>query len=257
MAGSILARHLDKEKIPYKIYDAEKRWRASPISENLFSLSWAKTLGSEVVQTGVKSLEEIVPISSINFKTKAGHNSVLHVHPDDILVKNYERRTVVVNQWLDHASVPIAGSNDIVVDCRGFWVWVKNMVGLTGQGLFIRGTLEQEPIMNFVAPYTHQKLFQWDKKRIWYGDSTCIKHELYVNRRESYVYRCIQRAGKLLTFMPDEVEVVHGIRPWVKGHKGFLSFHGNYIVNTGGWKCGLVIYAAHAKRIVSYIKNKL
>src|SRR5688572_4687499 len=189
LAGSILKRVLDQNKIENRIYDCEKPWRASIISENLFSLSWSKTLGEKVLHNGIKTLESIVDINSIHFKTKAGYNDVLHVHPNNILVP-YAK---------EHVDIHCFGSG-VTVDCRGFWAkGIRgDMVGLTGQGLFIKGKLDQEPIMNFVSPYVHQKLFQWDKKRIWYGDSTCIPYDKYVKDKSLYIGRCAARAQALM-----------------------------------------------------------
>lgn len=254
LAGSILKRVLDQHKIPNIIYDCKKEWRASPISENLFSLSWSNTLGTKVVMNGVKTLEGIANISSINFKTKAGYNSVLHVHPDDILVKKFVFTDV---------DLPIhEGKKDVTVDCRGYWAQLpdkEKMVGLTGQGLFFEGVLHHEPVMNFVAPYVHQKLFQWNKSFVWYGDSTCIDYKQYWPKRSFYERRCEQRARALLKERKEHDTsyhtIEHGIRPWVKGYKGYLHFNKRHIINTGGWKCGLIIYSDHAQKILKYIQN--
>ncbi len=254
LAGSILSRLLYQNKIKHQLFDCEKPWRASVISENLFSLTWKDTLGDKVLSNGLKTLERIVDIKTIHFKTKAGYNDVLHVHPSEILM-GYEKREV------DHTGEYYNGKKDFVIDCRGFWAGAK-VSGITGQGLFIGGTLVKadiEPTMNFVSPYVHQKLFQWDKKRMWYGDSTCIEHTKYLRCTEEYVNRCVARAERLIGFANFlDFEVVHGIRPVVKGHKGFLQFKkNNLIVNTGGWKCGLIIYADHAQKIVEHLKRKL
>ena len=258
LAGSITKRVLDKAGINSVIYDAEKEWRASPISENLFSMSWSKTLGEKVVLNGLKTLESIVPISSIRFKTKAGYNDVMHVHPDKILVP-YKKKEVQPEDF--------QGQGKVVIDCRGYWANGGGLMkGLAGQGLFVDGSLEQiqmRPTMNFVAPYSHQKLFQWDNKRVWYGDSTCVPMETYKKDELYYVERCVERFHNLI---PNEFygklyfDVVHGIRPVVGKNKGYLkfSFTGERrITNTGGWKCGLIIYADHAQKILKYLKKRL
>lgn len=246
LAGSILKRVLDENRIKNHIYDCEKPWRASVISENLFSPSWSKTLGEKLVGNGIKTLESVVDISSINFKTLAGHNEVLHVHPKNILVP-YVKKEVDIGCF----------GSGITIDCRGYWATVKEeMLGLTGQGVFISGKLDGEPIMNFVAPYTHQKLFQWDKNRIWYGDSTCIQYDKYVPRMDYYTDRCLSRAARLSRYAATLLmRPVYGIRPQVKGHKGYLRLNRKLIINTGGWKCGLIIYADQARKILKYIQG--
>lgn len=247
LAGSILKRLLDQNKIRSEIYDAMMPWRASIISENLFSMTWSKTLGPAVLNNGIKTLERLVDIKSINFKTLAGYNSTLYVPVDDILVQ-FKNKGVLPEDFK---------GSDVVVDCRGYWAQIHDqnkMIGLTGQGLFIDGKIPIEPTMNFVAPYTHQKAFQVDKKRHWYGDSTCVDLNKYVPRQSEYEGRCEDRARKLLGSL-GRYYIVHGIRPFVKGYKGYLKFDGNRIVNTGGWKCGLVIYSDHAQRILKYIQS--
>ncbi len=241
LAGSITKRVLETNKIKCRIYDIEKPWRASPISENLFSLTWKNTLGENVFANGLRTLEQISNIQSIGFKTKAGFNHVLHVHPKNILTA-YEKGSPL-------------DAKGIVIDCRGYWADTgqAKMQGLTGQGLFIPGQLNKAPVMDMVAPYRHQKLFQWDSKTIWYGDSTCIDYDKYRLNQEGYESRCVERASKLID--TTGYKVVHGIRPYVAKQKGYLTLSKTRIVNTGGWKCGLIIYADQAQKIVTYIKN--
>jgi hypothetical protein len=243
LAGSITKRVLDNAGIKSTIYDCENPWRASVISENLFSPSWANTLGDTVVSNGIKTLESIVPIKTISFKTKAGYSDVLHIHPKEILVE-YTKKQIRDLDLL----------KGIVIDCRGFWASAINMEGLTGQGLFIKGKMARPPVMNFVAPYVHQKLFQWDKNKIWYGDSTCIRFNKYIDDKDFYVSRCIQRAKNLLQ-ENFQFTVEHGIRPYANKQKGYLTLGKKHIVNTGGWKCGLIIYADHAQKILKHIEK--
>lgn len=261
LAGSILKRVLDQNKIKNRIFDMEKPWRASIISENIFSLSWMGTLGNTVFKNGLKTLESVTNIGNIKFKTKAGHNTVLHVHPDNILVKDYLKGFCLTSTncvEMDGKKYP-----GLVVDCRGYWTPIEDeeMLGLAGQGLFIKGKLSGDPIMNFVAPYVHQKLFQWDDKRVWYGDSTCIEFGKYFPKKKFYTNRCMERADALLNQeygWPSSRAIykpVYGVRPTVKGKKGHLVFKDGFIINTGGWKCGLIIYSDHAQKILKHIQN--
>lgn len=255
LAGSILKHHLDNLNIPCIIIDCEKEWRASNKSENLFSKTWSKTLGDDVVKNGIELLQSIVNIETIAFKTKAGINNTLYVPIKNILISDYIKDEIIkIEQEGCYSKDKFYPGMTII--CTGYWARKyieEKMIGLTGQGLIFEGTWNKEPIMNFVSPYVHQKIFQLDTNRIWYGDSTCIQYGSYIAKQDEYVIRCKQRAEVLGLINPISIE--YGIRPWVKGFKGYLKRYENIIVNTGGWKCGIVIYSNQAKIIGEWIQK--
>lgn len=257
LAGSILKRHLDNLKIESIIIDCEKEWRASNKSENLFSKTWSKTLGSDVVTNGIEVLESIVEIQSILFKTSASTNNTLYVPIKNILISDYIKDEILkIEQEGCYSKDNFYPGMTVV--CTGYWarkLIEEKMIGLTGQGLIFNGTWESEPIMNFVSPYVHQKIFQMDEGKIWYGDSTCIQYGSYIAKQDFYVERCKQRAE--VYGLTNPVEVAYGIRPWVKGFKGYLNRYDNIIVNTGGWKCGIIIYSNQAKIIAKWIQESI
>ena len=119
---------------------------------------------------------------------------------------------------------------------------------LTGHGFFIK-KINTKDFINTYRPYTHEKIMNWHNNKIWYGDSTAIKHSNYLKNKKKLIQNSLKRLKK---YNLQAEKIVYGARPMNKlePRKGLLiKINKNNIVMTGGWKDGLVIYP--------YLINKL
>ena len=107
-------------------------------------------------------------------------------------------------------------------------------------------------------PHRHFKAFQFDKNRIWFGDSTAVLHKNYIKRKHELIQNSIQRASKYFN-LEGKHELVYGARPFVGESMrnplmGYVKKVSKRVhVLTGGWKMGLVIYPYLAEKILGEI----
>lgn len=257
LAGSFVERLARKNNIRTRVFDEENSYAASPYSENIFSFGWSDRLGAQIVDAAKKILQDTVKVDEVNFRNK-NLIKAYRVQPQNILVDYIKDKVTQVtddgimtknNGFQEGATIVCAGAfcNELVR--------VQGLNSLSGHGLLFSGVWEKEPMMLMPIPHKHFKVFQFDKKRIWFGDSVAIKHANYMLRQEEYVNKSIKRAKQYFN-LSDPKEIVFGMRPYVgrtatspkMGHLQKLS--ARVWVLTGGWKMGLMIYPYLAEKFI-------
>lgn len=252
LAGSISARLLERKGFKIRLFDNLETYGASRNSENLFSMGWKNKLGEEMTRGGISILKREYNMQSMAFKTKVRFDNVFHIHPRDILMPPEIKEKVIAVSELGVKTQNMEFDGPVILAagawCNELLKGAPMVDSLTGHALLFKGTWEGPPIMEIHAPYRHLKIFQWAPNKIWFGDSTCILDKNYKAKQPIYLERTLSLAKKY--GFSDSPEFVFGKRPWVKGQRGHLSkVSENVWLLTGGWKCGLVIYA--------YLANKL
>ncbi len=258
LAGSLLARLFTKNNIKYNIFDSGEKFAASKYSENIFSLGWEKRVGKEICRYSIKSLNGLVDVDTVYFKN-INYIKSYRVKPKNILVEHIKDSVVSVSD--DGVMTEKNGFYEgITVLCAGIYnkdfVHIEGLDALTGHGLLFEGVWKKEPAMIMPIPHRHFKAFQFDKNRIWFGDSTAVLHKNYIKRKEELIENSVQRAKKYFD-LTGEFDIVYGARPFVgenmrQPKMGYHKKINNRLhVLTGGWKMGLVIYPYLANKLMS------
>lgn len=256
LAGSIPAHVANSLGIEVVLFDDGQKFGASRSSENLFSTSWTSTLGMEVAESGVNLLGKYFTINTIPFWTGKRVNETLHIPVKRILWSQPIPERVVSVRDGEVTTASGRVEKGVVLVAAGWWstnfgLDIPPIDSLTGHGFLIPGVWGQAPVMNFWAPYRHQKIFQWsyEPNLIWYGDSTTIVDRNY--READMVKASLVRAIKAGAPVHKGVRIVYGRRPFCpSSKKGFFKqLAPQLFISTSGWKCGLVIYA-HQTRLL-------
>lgn len=263
LAGSIPAKMAAARGLDVTVFDEGHLFGASRSSENLFTMTWKDTLGEDVVNTGLKVLNQNYAIQTINFDNGKGKkNPTFHIPVSEILWRDPVRLrvTAVGNGYVDVVSDDFVTRHyGKVLVAAGAWTGelLKDfkMNALTGHGLVFKGAPAREPVMNFWAPYRHQKLMAWGKHETWFGDSTCIEDHLYMPAAPR-VEQSLARAAAFGLQRDDLVTVLYGKRPYFKSSKKGLyrQLASELFVSSSGWKCGLVTYAYQADLLMKDLK---
>jgi len=258
LAGSILARLLFQNNIKYNIFDSGEKYAASKYSENIFSLGWEKRLGKEICNYSVNTLNKMVKVDTVYFKN-INYIKSYRVKPKNILVEHIKDSVTSVNE--DGVMTEENGFyKGITVLCAGIYnkdfINIKGLDALTGHGLLFEGVWKKDPAMLMPIPHRHFKAFQFDKNRIWFGDSTTVLHKNYIKRKNELIENSVQRAKKYFN-LTGKYETAFGARPFVgkNTRQPMMGYHkklnGRLHVLTGGWKMGLVIYPYLANKLMS------
>lgn len=248
LAGSMVAKELGKNGMPFRVFDCNEKYAASKFSENLFSPTWLK--GVPYIDSSVSYLKKNYPIETRELTTGTSLQNVYHIPVDKILVTNTinKKVTKIVNGGCYCGSEYYVGINII---CAGYFtkelIQVKNLDSLTGHGLIFEPTetnLMVKQTMRHYRPYTHEKVLLLSDGRIWYGDSTTILHKNYIKQKEKYINETLLRAKKI--GLSGKCLIKYGARPFINDKTKKNGYYkkindSNYVV-TGGWKDGLVIY---------------
>lgn len=248
MAGSILAKLLRKEQIPFRIFDCKKEGRASVISENLIGTTWYT---AEERKQALDILNSIVPIRFIESNTKAHQVLVNDLLEQDVI--NEEVRNLYEDGLETSGSIAFG----INVDCRGVWADHPNVTAMTGHGLYYTHLKQDEFIVGW-KPYRHAKLVHLTPRRMWFGNSLVVKLETYNKNKQKYKDELDQAA--VIDFnLPIECNQYTGVEYWF-GHRPKtpeqkVIENVNGYVMTGGYKSGLVAYPIMAQQLIQTLKR--
>lgn len=248
LAGSIVAKELDKKKLFYRIFDCNEKFAASKISENLFCVTWLK--GVPYIKSSIDYLQNNYNVEKRSLVTNASTQIVFHIPVDKILVSNYinKKVTKLTDNGCYCGSEFYGGVNII---CAGYFTKellpIKNLESLTGHGLIFeanQNNLLVKETMRHYRPYTHEKVIKISGGRIWYGDSTTILHDNYIKNQDKYIRQTLIRAKKI--GLSGKYIIKFGARPFINDETKKFGYYkqvnkNNYVI-TGGWKDGLVIY---------------
>jgi hypothetical protein len=248
LAGSFVSREFNRLGISHRVFDSREPFASSVISENLFSDSWLK--GLPYVRASLKHLFDNYNVLTKRLRTNASVQDVFHVPINDILVNQYtfSKVTKLNEEGLFCRDEFYPGINIV---CAGYYtrklIALRDLDALTGHGMLFEPTEHNAGLpetMRHYRPYVHEKILRWHDGRVWYGDSTTIKHETYLHKQNEYISQTIQRAAKI--GLRGNFEMKYGARPFIAGNKKrfglFAKVANNNYVLTGGWKDGLVIY---------------
>ena len=262
MAGSMAARLATKHGFKVRVFDDNNEWGASRASENFFAMSWAGTLGQNKTAMGLTVLNNLFDIQTMTFWTGKAVRPLLHIPIHDVLWPRRKCRTAHVKAVGDGWLKLDDGKRyqGTVLIANGSWAnslieGLPRIDCLVGHALLFEGQCEQ-PLINFWAPYRHQKLFNFDASTVWYGDSTCLLESKY--DRKVAVEASLARAAKLGYDKSRLKQVLYGRRPFIQGpqKKGYFAKLADHLfISNSGWKCGLVTYAYHAQLLLDQLKS--
>ena len=254
LCGSMLAKEFDNIGIEYRIFDAKLPFRASIISENLFSDTWLKDVS--YIKQSLDFIHDNYEVEKRLFVGPTTQKEWYHLPIPNILRFDYiqEEVTQATKEGVLTNNGFYKGRNII---CAGFLAKklfkLPYLDALTGHGFFIKKQNIKDYI-NTYRPYTHEKIMNWHDNTIWYGDSTAIRHNNYIKKRKSYIQSSLKRLkGHGLKYN----KIVYGSRPVnIKNPKeGLLvKINDNNIIINGGWKDGLVIYPYLIKKLNKWLK---
>lgn len=246
LAGSCVARTLERRGVECLVFDNLEPFGASRASCNMFSEGWSNILGEDFVKEAIKAVEELVPCFKIDFWDGKKVAPMFHVSAQDILVKNNIRKNV---KMVNNGSLVTDDGEryeGTVVVAAGVWsrtLLKADLTTLTGHSiLYGAGLPEARPIMKMWAPFRHVQIFEQSPGVVWFGDSTALKETNY--NAEVHVPASLHRASGFGLSMGAALKVQHGHRPIVKGLKNGLykRLSDKLFVLSGGWKCGTLIY---------------
>lgn len=255
LAGSMLAKDFDNKGIEYRIFDARLPFAASVISENLFSDTWLKDVG--YIKSSLDFIHNNYKVEKRVFLGKTSTTELYHLPIDEVLKSDYINEKVIEAnlEGVRTQSGFYKGHNII---CAGFLAKklfnLPYLDALSGHGFLIKQPSIQDYI-NTYRPYTHEKLMNWHDGRVWYGDSTAIRHKNYMKKQSNYIQNSIARLKALGIESYDQI--VFGARPMnIKNpREGMLiRLNKNNIILNGGWKDGLVIYPYLISKLYDLIK---
>lgn len=260
LSGSFVAKELDNNNIPYRIFDSNEPFAASRISENLFSPTWLK--GIEYLDPSIKWLTKNYEIQNKRFKTNKTYQNVFYLPIDKVLRQKYilKKVTKLSNDGLYCGSEHYQGINII---CAGYYskklIKIDALNSLSGHGLLFEPNetnIKLEEVMRHYRPFTHEKVMKWHDGRIWYGDSTAIIHQSYLKNQKQYIENTLQRAKKI--GLTGKYNMYYGARPFMnnklKKYGLYKKINDNNFVLTGGWKDGLIIYPYLVSKLMRDIK---
>ena len=255
LAGSMLAKDFDNKGIEYRIFDARLPFAASIISENLFSDTWLKDVS--YIKNSLDFIHDNYEIEKRIFFGKKSNTELYHLPIPNVLKEDYINEKVIeVN--LEGAKTETSFYKGVNIICAGFLAKIllnlPSLDALSGHGFFVN----QPPIKDYIntyKPYTHEKLMNWHNGKVWYGDSTAIRHNNYIKKQAQYIKNSIGRLKEL--GIADYDKIVFGARPMnVSDPRGgmLVKINKNNIVMNGGWKDGLVIYPYLISKIYDLLK---
>lgn len=270
MAGSIVAKLLRAEGIPFQIYDCKKPSAASQISENLIGLNWYKAQ-QEMVEKSLSILRSIVPVRKI----EAGRNSAWHVYTNDLLEKDF-RYSKAVPHGEGIIETPlrvddgrlIEGDDEFIpgfnIVCAGFWTKAITGIeteGIVGHGFILKGhSLNTELIANY-KPFRYEKLIHRTADEVWYSNSLSVSRKTYNENFQRYYEELLEGAQRFTKLDINQMikkgtcEYRTGIRPMAATHENIRIPNG--LVITGGYKSGMLYYPIQAVQAVDYIKQNV
>ena len=248
LAGSFIAKQLELNKIEYRIFDSNEKFASSKISENLFSMTWLK--GHPYLKYSIDFLSNNYNIINKQFNTNKSIQNVLHIPISNVLKKIdiLKKVTKINNEGLFCNEEFYKGINII---CAGYYsknlINIKDINSLTGHGFLFEpndnNNLIKE-VMRHYRPFVHEKIMKWHTGEIWYGDSTAIMHQNYLNKQNYYINESLKRISKI--GLIGKYKLQFGARPFINNDTKKFGYYkkinqNNYVI-TGGWKDGMIIY---------------
>lgn len=246
LAGSITTRVLRSRGHDVTVYDDEDEFSASRASSNLYLASWLTR--HKEGQRGIEVLESLGLEVGHPFESGiAKAMKVRHIPQSSLLVDfeikkieriNKRRTTVLCCGYRSAELVP-----ELVMTIK------------VGHSFFIKGTLKRgRSSITMVAPYRHQKLYQFSEGIIYYSDGLAVKPETFEKRRDELTKKATERMRALVP-RGKVVEYRVGYRPIMPTHSFGCCLQvadKTWVINGGG-KAGMAAYAFQADRLADQL----
>lgn len=240
--GQIIAAELRAQGQEVRVFDNREPMAGSRPAACLMKPSWFSALGKDVYEPALALLDRLYGVRDLPFDVSVGKTGKLAeatVHwcdPAKILAGPTEHRTVmeVGPGFVRAQTVEAPGYETIqartVVVAAGIWTqYLLPQIaqqGQRGMALLFPELHPERGRIKVWAPY--RQLVGFDRgDGLWVGDGTAIKAENWDDERTRQVYNRERQFGDqvmgTLGLSPnDGARLLHGIRPYAKGHKPCL-----------------------------------
>jgi glycine/D-amino acid oxidase-like deaminating enzyme len=249
--GQIIAAALRKEGALVYLIDKGHEGKGSLPAACLMKPSWFSGLGPKVHEPALMLLDELYGVQTVRFTVgiNAVKMDVYWVDPKQILLPpdtNEEVVAVSEDRGVEFADGTVMLPEKVVV-CAGVWTekLLPQYKQTAQQGVAFRydGQIKQ-PFIQPWRPYCQLVGFNISPDHVWVSDGTAVKRENWTDDR---TMDCMHRTNNALAVRgfsspTPGIEVMHGYRPYAKGHKPCLFEHvsDNIWVASGGAKNGTI-----------------
>lgn len=247
MAGSLMAKLLRKNKIRYRIFDANKPGAASKISENLVGLKWYKDEAKDLKES-MLILRELVPTRLINGK-------FLHVLTGDLLEHEYFPAKIILKPEGAVDEQTGIGYEGFNLVCAGVWttdITDLEVQAIAGHGLIMPGQTSEEKILSY-RPFKFNKFFNRSLSEIQYSNSLETKAGTYMKFKDKFRAEIYENATKFTNLDWSGATYQYGYRPKTFTHNNLMIENG--IIITGGRAQGLFRYPLQCNSALEFIKR--